>query len=495
MPAALGRTLAAYLTPDRSRRRGRRPSLLLRPDDTARRHLRRPAARSPLARPGRFSPPEPSRELVRLRFGRPRPRGRGSLPHLAAPGPGGPRGYRRADDLARDPGLRPRRGDPGSHDAGKAPPRRGARRRPRPRHARPHRRQPDGLSAAAVGPARPARPLAAPRGRGDVPRHPRRAPALRHRPRHLARKPRRPALRRAPHPAERGGHAGAPRARRSRRRGPRPLACARRGPPISPPGACWPASARTASGRTSRTSATCGWRSASPTPAAGTTGRTPDAAEPAPGVDARRGPLRRLRRPRLRWARRPAPRRPPRREARRRARVPRPRQGRVEGLLRRAGSDRHRRVRLQRRRPPRLHRPLRRAPADPAHRGGRGPRRVGGPLRALRRGGGPREGRPLEEAAGPGRRVDLPRAGRAARPDRVRRRRRRHPGAGRGAEGRRRGRDRDRLRPQREARPLAEVGAGAAPSEELDTDGDGKPDRRLVFGSRARLVRVERLPR
>jgi hypothetical protein len=32
-------------------------------------------------------------------------------------------------------------------------------------------------------------------------------------------------------------------------------------------------------------------------------------------------------------------------------------------------------------------------------------------------------------------------------------------------------------------------------SEELDTDGDGQPDRRLVFGSRARLLRVERLPR
>jgi len=31
--------------------------------------------------------------------------------------------------------------------------------------------------------------------------------------------------------------------------------------------------------------------------------------------------------------------------------------------------------------------------------------------------------------------------------------------------------------------------------EELDTDGDGRPDRRLVFGPRARLVRVERLPR
>ena len=31
--------------------------------------------------------------------------------------------------------------------------------------------------------------------------------------------------------------------------------------------------------------------------------------------------------------------------------------------------------------------------------------------------------------------------------------------------------------------------------EELDTDGDGRPDRRLVFGPRARLLRVERLPR
>jgi hypothetical protein len=32
-------------------------------------------------------------------------------------------------------------------------------------------------------------------------------------------------------------------------------------------------------------------------------------------------------------------------------------------------------------------------------------------------------------------------------------------------------------------------------SEELDIDGDGKPDRRLVFGARARLLRIERLPR
>jgi hypothetical protein len=31
--------------------------------------------------------------------------------------------------------------------------------------------------------------------------------------------------------------------------------------------------------------------------------------------------------------------------------------------------------------------------------------------------------------------------------------------------------------------------------EDLDTDGDGKPDRRLVFGPKARLLRVERLPR
>ena len=36
---------------------------------------------------------------------------------------------------------------------------------------------------------------------------------------------------------------------------------------------------------------------------------------------------------------------------------------------------------------------------------------------------------------------------------------------------------------------------GRLVSEELDTDGDGQPDRRLVFGSRARLLRVERLPR
>ena len=36
---------------------------------------------------------------------------------------------------------------------------------------------------------------------------------------------------------------------------------------------------------------------------------------------------------------------------------------------------------------------------------------------------------------------------------------------------------------------------GRLVSEELDTDGDGKPDRRLVFGPRAKLLRVERLPR
>jgi hypothetical protein len=36
---------------------------------------------------------------------------------------------------------------------------------------------------------------------------------------------------------------------------------------------------------------------------------------------------------------------------------------------------------------------------------------------------------------------------------------------------------------------------GRLASEELDTDGDGRPDRRLLFGPRARLQRVERLPR
>jgi hypothetical protein len=36
---------------------------------------------------------------------------------------------------------------------------------------------------------------------------------------------------------------------------------------------------------------------------------------------------------------------------------------------------------------------------------------------------------------------------------------------------------------------------GHLASEDLDTDGDGKPDRRLVFGPRGRLLRVERLPR
>jgi hypothetical protein len=32
---------------------------------------------------------------------------------------------------------------------------------------------------------------------------------------------------------------------------------------------------------------------------------------------------------------------------------------------------------------------------------------------------------------------------------------------------------------------------GRLASEELDTDGDGTPDRRLVFGPDARLVKVE----
>ncbi len=37
--------------------------------------------------------------------------------------------------------------------------------------------------------------------------------------------------------------------------------------------------------------------------------------------------------------------------------------------------------------------------------------------------------------------------------------------------------------------------SGRLVAEELDTDGDGKPDRRLVFGPRAKLLRVERIPR
>jgi hypothetical protein len=36
---------------------------------------------------------------------------------------------------------------------------------------------------------------------------------------------------------------------------------------------------------------------------------------------------------------------------------------------------------------------------------------------------------------------------------------------------------------------------GRLASEEIDTNGDGQPDRRLVFGPRARLLRVERLPK
>jgi hypothetical protein len=35
--------------------------------------------------------------------------------------------------------------------------------------------------------------------------------------------------------------------------------------------------------------------------------------------------------------------------------------------------------------------------------------------------------------------------------------------------------------------------AGRLASEEIDTNGDGRADRRLVFGPRARLLRVERL--
>ena len=64
-----------------------------------------------------------------------------------------------------------------------------------------------------------------------------------------------------------------------------------RGPPTSPPGGCWPASASTASARTSRTSATCGWRSASPTRAAEARGGAPDAPRPARGGAPRRGRL------------------------------------------------------------------------------------------------------------------------------------------------------------------------------------------------------------
>ena len=72
------------LAPDRGRGGGRGRALLLREDHAARRHLRRPAARAPLPRPGRLPAPQPPRELVRLRLGRPGPRGRRALPLLAA---------------------------------------------------------------------------------------------------------------------------------------------------------------------------------------------------------------------------------------------------------------------------------------------------------------------------------------------------------------------------------------------------------------------------
>jgi hypothetical protein len=42
-------------------------------------------------------------------------------------------------------------------------------------------------------------------------------------------------------------------------------------------------------------------------------------------------------------------------------------------------------------------------------------------------------------------------------------------------------------------RPLAGLGSRPHRLEEIDTNGDGKPDRRLVFGPKARLLRVERV--
>ena len=100
------------------------------------------------------------------------------------------------------------------------------------------------------------------------------------------------------------------------------------------------------------------------------------------------------------------------------------------------------------------------------------------------------------QASGPRRRVDLPRARRAAGADRVRRRRRRQAGARRGDAGRHRS-SRIETDSDRDGRVdrWQSWEKGRLVSEEIDTNGDGKPDRRLVFGPRARLLRVERLPK
>ncbi len=277
-------------------------------------HLRRPAAGA-LSRAQAGFPHRTSSRAGVSSPRVPRPRGRWPLPCVAARGAGGPRGHRRADDLARHPGLRPRRRDPRSHDPGTPPLRQGARRRSRPRDARPHRLRPPsrrcGRGTCASCPAPPRASM-----RHHLARNPRRAPARGHRSRHLARPPRPPAVRRAPHPAERRGDAGPARARRPRPRCLRPLARAVGPPPHHLGHAGRPRHGRPRAGR--RGLPPLAWRSASPTRAAGTKERATDVAEPAPGVDARRGPLRRVRRPRVRRPRRPAP-RDPHREARRRA--------------------------------------------------------------------------------------------------------------------------------------------------------------------------------
>ena len=501
MPAAVGRTLAATSLLTAARRgRGRRAlaaSGRITPlVGTCGDLLPGPA----LPRPGRLPAPEPPRELVRLRLGRPRARGRRALARLAARVQAALGRHRRSS--------RPRaRSWPSSSPPRSATPRRPARRRLagalaavlvlamvaltvvnvtfyplRPWDvrvlpgavARASRRPTTSLETLAAHPLVGTGPGTSPGRRGA------------------------PALRRAPHAAQRRGDAGAARARRPRPRGRSRCGARARGPTDL---ATWGMLAGLAPRR--------------PRPGRRGLPARLGGARPRRRRPRGRGEARLMRRGlRARGAPRPRPLAaacggracggrgglPPdglptvkRGDGRD---VPRPRQGRLEGLLRRAGPDRRRRVRQQRRRPRRLHRPLRRAPADPAHRGGRGPRRVGGPLRALRRGGRPREGRPLAQAA-----RAAPTSGPTARRTGGRPASSTTTTATASPSGRRCSRtaSSSASRPTPTATAARTAGrrgtAGRLVSEELDTDGDGRPDRRLVFGPRARLLRVERLPR